>query len=114
MGWIAIHLAMGLVDGNLRTFELVNGIHTLTFSRYKQQQQAIVYTIQNNLLYVASSHLDAATTQVTYQLKILTTALFSVTMLHTKLSTMKWFSLLVLVVGVTLVQWPQSTVEPKG
>ena len=42
--------------------------------------------------------------QVTYQLKILTTALFSVCMLHKKLSVLKWISLLLLMGGVTLVQ----------
>jgi len=70
---------------------------------------AFIYTVQNNLLYVATTHLDAATTQVTYQLKILTTALFSVAMLHTKLTFTKWLSLVILVVGVALVQWPSST-----
>ncbi|KAL9951361.1 hypothetical protein ACROYT_G044012 [Oculina patagonica] len=64
-----------------------------------------LYTIQNNLLYVALSNLDAATYQVTYQLKILTTALFSVCMLHKKLGILKWISLLLLMLGVTLVQW---------
>lgn len=42
--------------------------------------------------------------QVTYQLKILTTALFSVCMLHKKLGILKWISLLILMLGVTLVQ----------
>ena len=42
--------------------------------------------------------------QVTYQLKILTTALFSVCMLHKKLGVFKWISLLLLMLGVTLVQ----------
>ena len=50
-------------------------------------------------------------TQVTYQLKILTTALFSVAMLHKKLSLNQWFSLLCLMIGVTLVQWPQESIH---
>lgn len=63
-----------------------------------------LYTLQNNLLFIALSNLDAATYQVTYQLKILTTALFSVLMLGKKLDSVKWVSLIILMVGVSLVQ----------
>ena len=60
--------------------------------------------IQNNLQFVAVSNLEAATFQVSYQMKILTTAAFSVLMLRKKLSPMKWLALLFLAIGVGIVQ----------
>lgn len=65
---------------------------------------ALLYTVQKNLLYVAISNLDAAVFQVTYQAKILTTALFSVLLLKRKLSKQKIGGLLLLTMGVALVQ----------
>jgi len=60
--------------------------------------------VQNNLLYLALSNLDAATYQVCYQLKIITTALFSATMLQRKFSKTKWLALVILTIGVAIVQ----------
>jgi UDP-sugar transporter A1/2/3 len=71
---------------------------------YKLSIPAILYVIQNNLQYVAASNLDVATFQVTYQMKILTTAFFSVLLLRKRLSTSKWASLVLLAVGVAIVQ----------
>ncbi|CAF0773904.1 unnamed protein product [Didymodactylos carnosus] len=67
-----------------------------------------LYAIQNNLLFIALSYLNAATYQVTYQLKILTTALCAVLILGQKLDALKWFSLFMLTIGVAFVQWPDE------
>ncbi|GJE90722.1 UDP-galactose transporter [Phanerochaete sordida] len=71
---------------------------------WKLSIPAILYVIQNNLQFVAVSNLEAATFQVSYQMKILTTAAFSVVMLRKKLSPVKWMALLFLAIGVGIVQ----------
>jgi len=65
---------------------------------------ALLYTVQNNCLYIGFLHLEAAVGQVTYQSKIFFTAVCSVWMLGKKLTPAQWFSLLLLAVGVVCVQ----------
>lgn len=72
---------------------------------------AALYTLQNSMQYVAASNLDAATFQVTYQLKILSTAFFAVTILHKRLHINQWAALGLLTMGVAVVQLPTSIVE---
>ncbi|KAJ7343401.1 nucleotide-sugar transporter-domain-containing protein [Mycena albidolilacea] len=71
---------------------------------WKLSIPAILYVIQNNLQFVAVSNLQAATFQVSYQMKILTTAGFSVLLLRKKLTSPQWFALLFLAIGVAVVQ----------
>ncbi|XP_055587129.1 UDP-N-acetylglucosamine transporter [Uranotaenia lowii] len=72
---------------------------------------SFLYILQNNLLYVSASHLDAATYQVTYQLKILTTAVFAVIILRKRLLPTQWAALVLLVVGVASVQLAQTDTD---
>ncbi|OMJ12677.1 UDP-galactose transporter [Smittium culicis] len=76
---------------------------------WKMVIPAFLYTLQNNLQYRAVSLLDPATFQVSYQMKILTTALFSVVLLKTILGAVKWSSLLMLTAGIALVQLDSSS-----
>ncbi|VDO14551.1 unnamed protein product [Brugia timori] len=69
---------------------------------------AVIYIIQNNLFYLAASHLEAVTYMVTAQLKIFTTAIFAVIMLKRTITRKQWLSLGVLFVGVCLVQLDQQ------
>jgi len=71
---------------------------------YRVAVLAALYIVQKNLLYLAMSNLDAAVFQVTYQLKVLTTALFSVLLLKKKLSTQQVIAMIFLTLGVALVQ----------
>mmetsp|Transcript_9599 Transcript_9599/g.10935 ORF Transcript_9599/g.10935 Transcript_9599/m.10935 type:complete len:360 (+) Transcript_9599:131-1210(+) len=87
---------------NLKT-ELIH------FDTVKLAVPGLLYTLQNNLLFIALSHLEAAVYQVTYQLKILTTALFSVILLGRQINKYQGISLIVLTIGVAAVQLSNGT-----
>jgi len=70
---------------------------------------SLLYTVQNNLLFISLSNLSGAVYQVTYQLKILTTALLSVIILHKELGLTKWAALFMLTMGVALIQLPRGS-----
>ncbi|KAI2618542.1 nucleotide-sugar transporter [Hypomontagnella submonticulosa] len=69
---------------------------------------ATLYTLQNILQYVAVGNLDPVHFQILYQLRILTTAVFTVTMLGRSLTVKRWISLVILTFGVSIVSIPSS------
>ncbi|CCL99630.1 uncharacterized protein FIBRA_01650 [Fibroporia radiculosa] len=76
---------------------------------WKLSIPALLYVVQNSLQFVAIGNLPVATFQVTYQMKILTTAAFSVMLLRKRLSSTKWMSLFFLAIGVGIVQIQSSS-----
>lgn len=57
---------------------------------------SILYTLQNSLQYFSMSRLSAPVFQVLYQLKIVTTAIFSVSILSRRISSLQWLSVVML------------------
>lgn len=64
---------------------------------------ALLYLFQNTLLYVALENLTAPMFQVTYQMKLVTTAILSVFMLNRKYSAQQWVCLVCISLGVAMV-----------
>ncbi|KAK6747342.1 hypothetical protein RB195_000505 [Necator americanus] len=73
---------------------------------------AIAYAVQNNLYYIALGNIDATTYTITYQLRILTTAILTVAMLKKEISACQWGALSLSGIGVVLVQ--TDVLESKG
>nr|CUU00288.1 hypothetical transcript [Hymenolepis microstoma] len=72
------------VERRLR--QTLSGIHYDPVDFFRTCIPAFIYVVQNSILLFALSHLDAAIFQVTYQLKLFTTTIFSVLFLSRKLS----------------------------
>lgn len=74
---------------------------------------ALLYLVQNTLLYVALSNLTAPLFQVTYQCKLVTTAFVSVLMLQRKYSLQQWICLAMISFGVAIVVLGESKEDPS-
>jgi len=70
---------------------------------WKMMVPAIVYLVMNILGFVALGHLDASTFSIVAQMKVFTTAIFSVLILQRHLPMRKWRALTTLTLGVILI-----------
>jgi len=77
----------------------------------KMAVPAIIYLAMNLLSFVALARIDAATFSIAAQLKVLTTAAFSVALLGRSLHVRKWRALLTLTLGVVLIS---AETKPKS
>eukprot|EP00759_Apiculatamorpha_spiralis_P059239 PhF_6_TR9757/c0_g1_i1/m.15035/K15272/SLC35A1_2_3; solute carrier family 35 (UDP-sugar transporter), member A1/2/3 len=79
-----------------------------TFFDWRTALPALLYTIQNYLMYVALTNLEATTFQVGFQLKVPSTAILSVMLLKKKLCWKKWLAVVVLTFGVIMTSMGPS------
>ncbi|CAI5743502.1 unnamed protein product [Peronospora destructor] len=77
---------------------------------------AFLYALQNMFALVAYDYVDVATYQIIYQLKIITTAMFMIVLLHRRFSIVQWCAMLVLMAGVAICSYSRlpSGSNPMG
>jgi len=73
-----------------------------------------IYAIQNRIILVAIGLLDTALYQVLANLKIITTALFSVVMLNKSLHRIQWMALCLLAAGAIVAESAASSSKKDG
>ncbi|KEI40213.1 uncharacterized protein L969DRAFT_86835 [Mixia osmundae IAM 14324] len=73
-----------------------------------------IYLIQNLLLYVAMGNLDPVTFQVTYQLKLAATALFSILLLGRTFTKQQYLAMALLTCGILAVQLDLPKASPPA
>uniref|UniRef100_A0A7S1TRQ5 CMP-sialic acid transporter n=1 Tax=Phaeomonas parva TaxID=124430 RepID=A0A7S1TRQ5_9STRA len=98
-----------------KTLEFVQSDTRAKFGEaLKLMVPSTLYVIQNNLVLFAADNLDGPVLAVLSQVKILTTAIFSITMLKRVLVKRQWLALLVLALGVSAVQISQIAAKPDA
>ena len=104
---VVIEVAKGLAAlAVARTYMPAARLYAAVFDRdaWRLGVPALIYVVQNYLHFVAIANLAPNVFQVLYQLKVLTTAVFSVALLGRRLAARQWLALAVLTLGVACVQ----------
>ncbi|SCZ92521.1 BZ3500_MvSof-1268-A1-R1_Chr5-2g07939 [Microbotryum saponariae] len=71
---------------------------------WKMGIPAVLFAVQNNLIYVAARNLSIPVFQITFQIKTVVTALCAVVMLGRRLTALQWVTLITLGAGVASMQ----------
>ncbi|KAF4324848.1 hypothetical protein G195_001813 [Phytophthora kernoviae 00238/432] len=92
--------------------DLKASLHTLRIEVFadktgltKMAVLAFLYALQNMFALVAYDYVDVATYQIVYQLKIITTAMFMIVLLHRRFSVVQWCAMLALMAGVAICSY---------
>ncbi|EEH22235.2 hypothetical protein PABG_04446 [Paracoccidioides brasiliensis Pb03] len=107
---VALYEVSKTIPPSMPATTLFTNLSSVVFTgdSWKLAVPAALYTLSNSLTYVGLSNLEAATFQVTYQLKLVITAVFGAMLLRRSLSLGKWLALLLLLAGVFIVHIPHT------
>ena len=109
---------IGLLTQSEESASIVAQLHTLLVRDarhlWRYAVPALLYTLQNNIVFVGVSNLSAATFQVTNQLRIPITALCMRFILNQRLTRRQYLAIAVLVAGVILVQANPEKLNDRG
>lgn len=100
---VKLFLSMLMIYLSNPSSRVMGKFSELTVNSSAMSLPAVIYFIQKLLSFVGLQYLDSAVYAILTQLKLLTTALFSVLYLGTQLNPRKWRALLLLLVGVILI-----------
>ncbi|KAG6622349.1 UDP-N-acetylglucosamine transporter [Phytophthora cinnamomi] len=98
-----LHTKRGNVKASLRTLQIE--VFADRKGLTKMAVLAFLYALQNMFALVAYDYVDVATYQIVYQLKIITTAMFMLVLLHRRFSVVQWCAMLALMAGVAICSY---------
>jgi UDP-sugar transporter A1/2/3 len=91
-------------------------VRSILFARdaYKMIFIAVIYSVENNLYYVALRNVPATFFQVLYQLKLIITALMLRVLLDKRLSAQRWAALVVVFIGIVISEKSTSSASSSS
>ncbi|KAH7461450.1 hypothetical protein KRP22_014785 [Phytophthora ramorum] len=101
----------GNVGASLRTLQIE--VFADKKGLTKMAVLAFLYALQNMFALVAYDYVDVATYQIVYQLKIITTAMFMIVLLHRRFSAVQWCAMLALMAGVAICSYSRLPSGPQ-
>merc|ERR1719506_3150192 len=96
-------VVFGGLESDVPAGSAVSKYFFLIAHSWKMMVPAVIYLVMNILGFVALGHLDASTFSIVAQMKVFTTAIFSVLILGRHLPLRKWRALTTLTLGVVLI-----------
>jgi len=110
-----LKLVLSLIAERFHSGTCTHIVQSLLSDFVRMTVPALLYLLQNSMIYYSLSYLSVPTFQVLYQSKLIMTAVLSSLCLHSKYNARQWVGLFLVTIGVTVVVTLSETRdESKG